>query len=160
MLVILARLSAFFAPRISWVKASANDLVNYRINLSSYLSKISLPIEAILCANPMCHDCEHIAAINRYADVISKACLDAGENSIPHTTDRCAGKRIPGWSERVEPLRQKSLFWHGIWIDCGRPRGGAVADCMRLTRAAYHYAIRKTKREEDNIVRERIAAYC
>jgi hypothetical protein len=105
----------------------------------------------------MCHDCEHIAAINRYADVISKACLDAGENSIPHTTDRCAGKRIPGWSERVEPLRQKSLFWHGIWIDCGRPRGGAVADCMRRTRAAYHYAIRKTKREEDNIVRERIA---
>jgi len=108
-----------FVPHISWVKASANDLVNYRINLSSYLSKISLPIEAILCANPMCHDCEHIAAINRYADVISKACLDAGENFIPHTTDRCAGKRIPGWSERVEPLRQKSLFWHGIWIDCG-----------------------------------------
>jgi hypothetical protein len=42
-------------------------------------------------------------------------------------------------------------------MDCGRPRAGVVADCMRRTRAAYHYAIRKVKRDEGRIINERLA---
>jgi hypothetical protein len=53
-------------------------------------------------------------------------------------------------------LSDKSLFWHTI---CGRtaigPKSGAVADCMRRTRTIH--AIRKVKRDEDNIINERIA---
>ena len=30
----------------------------------------------------------------------------------------------------------------------GRPRSGAVADCMRRSRAAYHYAVRSIKKDE------------
>jgi len=37
------------------------------------------------------------------------------------------------------------------------PRHGDVADCMRCTQAAYHYAIRRVKRDEELIVRDRIA---
>ena len=51
--------------------------------------------------------------------------------------------------------REKSIFWHGLWIDCGKPRCGQVADIMRRTRAAYHYAIRRIKRDEQEIVKER-----
>jgi len=42
-------------------------------------------------------------------------------------------------------------------MDCGRPRNGSVADCMRRTRASYHYAVRQVERDEDSIVRDRIA---
>ena len=42
-------------------------------------------------------------------------------------------------------------------MDCGRPRTGPVADSMRRTRAAYHYAIRRTRHREDDIVRDRFA---
>jgi len=55
-------------------------------------------------------------------------------------------------------LRVKSLFWHRMWVDCGRPRNDAVADVMRRTRAAYHYAIRQTRQEENTIIRDRVAA--
>ena len=41
------------------------------------------------------------------------------------------------------------------WIDCGKPRGGQFAYFMRRTRAAYHYAIRRIKRDEQEIVNER-----
>jgi hypothetical protein len=61
------------------------------------------------------------------------------------------------WSERCEPFREKSLFWHRLWLECDRPRNGAVADSMRRTRAMYHYAVRQTKKEQDSIVRERTA---
>jgi len=44
-----------------------------------------------------------------------------------------------------------------MWLGCDRPRHGAVADCMRRTRAAYHYTIRRVKRDEELIIRDRIA---
>ena len=59
--------------------------------------------------------------------------------------------------EHVQPLKEKSLFWHRLWIDRGRPRSGTVAECMRRSRAAYHYAIRMVRKNEERIVSERIA---
>jgi len=49
------------------------------------------------------------------------------------------------------------MFWHKLWLSRGRLRSGAVADCMRPTRAAYHYAIRNVRRKEEEIQRERFA---
>ena len=147
-----------FRPRVSWVKASEDNLKDYASNLSSSLRSICIPTQTILCCNPSCKNAEHFSAISSYAESLNKACLGAGESSIPFTSSRGAAvRRIPGWSERVAPLREKSLFWHNLWMDCGRPRNGAVVDCMRRTRAAYHYAIREVRRDEDAIVRERVA---
>jgi len=42
-------------------------------------------------------------------------------------------------------------------VVCDRPKTGAVADCMRRTRAAYHNSICKVKRDEDKIINERLA---
>ena len=52
------------------------------------------------------------------------------------TTRNAGTKSIAGWGEYVAPLREKSLFWHNMWSDCGRPHSGMVADIMRRTRAA------------------------
>jgi hypothetical protein len=45
-----------------------------------------------------------------------------------------------------------------MWIDCDRPKTGAVADSMRRIRAAYHYAIMQVRKDEDSIVWERVAS--
>ena len=58
----------------------------------------------------------------------------------------------------VRPVREKSIYWHNIWSTAGRPKTATLADIMRQTRAAYHYAIRRIKSEEDDIVKERFAA--
>ena len=79
--------------------------------------------------------------------------------TIPLTSSRQASSSIPGWTEHVKPLRDKSTFWQNLWMDCGRPRAGVVAESMCGTRAVYHYAIRGVKKDEDNIIRERLA-YC
>jgi hypothetical protein len=147
-----------FASRVSWVKATNNDLCKYQCSLSEYLKSVRVPVEALLCADVHCCNASHSQAINIYADNIIEACISAGEVAIPRVSSRSASRRIPGWSEFVQPARDKSLFWHKLWVDCGRPRSGAVADCMRRTRAAYHYAIRKVRDDEDHITRNRFAA--
>jgi len=143
---------------VSWVKASDSDLDRYRLALSQKLRAIQLPTASLLCTDMCCKDASHHCAVGLFAEANTCACLSAAETPLPHTSNRhTVPKRIPGWSDRVEPLRQKTLFWHGMWVDCGRPRNGIVADCMRRTRAKYHYGVRQVKRNEDSIVRDNIA---
>ena len=59
--------------------------------------------------------------INSYAEAISAACLSAASHAIPMTSEKRSGC-IPGWAEYVESFKQKSQFWHNIWVDCGRRR--------------------------------------
>ena len=89
--------------------------------------------------------------------LISHGCVHACNQTIPLTSNIQVSGRIAGWSERVQPFKEKSIFWHSLWIDNGRPRNGPVADCMRRTRAEYHYVIRQVKREQDHILNERLA---
>jgi hypothetical protein len=141
--------------RIAWYKATVNHIADYKCALDSLLSDIEIPVGAITCHNPLCTNLEHNVALNTYANCLTDACVQSAKSTIPHTG--WAGKKpIPGWTEFVEPVRQRSMFWHKIWIDCGRPRTGTVADNMRHTRASYHYAVRSVKRNE-HIIRQRFA---
>ena len=99
-------------PHVSWIKANASDISNYRCMLSDRLRRIKLPVDALLCNNLQCCDAAHFNAVNLYAKGITDACIDAAMASIPLTCDRQTSGRITGWSEFVQPLRDKSLFWH------------------------------------------------
>ena len=99
-----------FKPHLSWVKATTDDLNCYRDNLSSNLKSISIPYSALLCHDMKCKDCQHYDAINQYLNDITEACLSAGHSNIPYSSSPINSGRIPGWSEEVEPLRQKSVL--------------------------------------------------
>ena len=49
--------------------------------------------------------------------------------------------RMSGWNIDMSIAREKSLFWHGLWILCGKAETGQVARIMRFTRNNYHYKI-------------------
>ena len=119
------------SPRPSWQKANAVQLSNYCGAVSENLSQLDLPTDAIACHNPGCCDASHYAALRWYVAGITWACDDACKNTIPVTRCKKRSGRIAGWSEHVKPLKEKSMFWHKLWLSCGRPRSGAVADCMR-----------------------------
>jgi len=121
------------------------------------LHNIDLPYAALLRSDFMCSKCDHRNAISLYAEAITDGCLSAADSCIPRTCHPHKSGRIPRWTERVAPFREKSLFWHKLWIDCGRPTSGAVADSMRRTRARYHYALWQVRRDQDDIVRQRMA---
>ena len=142
--------------RIAWHKANDSHLSEYRKVLDEALKSIIVPASAVSCHNPMCDDAQHSIDLNTYANLITEVCIESAKATIPHTG--WVGKKpVPGWSEHVEPVRQNSIFWHKIWIECGRPKTGIVADIMRRTRASYHYAIRSVKRNEHAITRQRFA---
>ena len=145
-----------YTPRPSWRKASQTDLFNYSSALSKELSCLPLDSDVLVCHDMKCNDILHFHALSNYVKGITDACITACNNTIPFTSVVQQGGRIAGWSEYVQPLRDKSIFWHNLWKENGRPHSGVVADCMRRSRAAYHHAVRFVKKEEDNIRCERI----
>jgi len=138
-------------------KATDDDMHEYKVILSQKLKSINFPTNVLLCSENNCTNKVHFQQLNKYVTDITESCISAAESVIPCTCRRQNSSRIAGWSEHVQPLRDKSSFWHNLWLDCDRHKTGAVADCMRCTRAAYHYSIRKVKRDEDMIINERLA---
>jgi len=147
-----------YSPQPSWNKASINNIENYKLLLRSKLAEIKVPTAAVCCSDVCCVNSDHFDSINLYVSQLADACTQAAEKTVPFTRRRGERGCIPGWSEHVAPLRDKSIFWHKIWSDCGRPHTGIVSDIMRKTRLQYHAAIRAVRRNENDIVRERFVS--
>jgi len=148
--------SNVYTPRASWKKASDLDLFNYKSALSRNLANLHSQAAFLTCHDMNCSISHHFSALTDYVKGITDACINACKSSIPSTSLKQQSGRIAGWSEYVQPLREKSLFWHHLWVENGRPHSGTVADCMRRSRASYHYAVRFVKKNEDNIRCERV----
>ena len=143
-----------FKQRIAWWKTNESNTHEYRQLLRQLLGTIKLPVDALTCHDPNCRNVGHSIALNAYAHALTDSCLQAAATVFPHTgqgVKRC----LPGWNEYVKPEREQAILWHNIWVECGRPRDGWVASIMRRTRAKYHYAVRRVKRDRMNITRQR-----
>ena len=115
----LALTSRRYRARPAWFKANTVDIDNCRANLIDNLRAVDLPYAVVLCKNVLCCDNGHRQAMNKFAIEITQACLLAAGCSISSTgRSDTRSKKVPGWTELVEPHRVKSLFWHDLLIDC------------------------------------------
>jgi len=142
-------------PQPAWTKASDENISAYQSMLRTRLNDIVIPNDVLLCMDRTCCNRDHLDSLNTYASLITDACVSSANLTIPSTRQRGSRGNIPGWSEFVAPLRDKSIFWHNIY---SRPRDGIVANIMRTTTARYHAAIRKVRREEADIVNSRFVS--
>ena len=83
-------------------------------------------------------------------NAIVNACTVSADLCIPKLGSNIQNKGskvIPGWSDIVEPARNKAIFWHKMWIDNNLPQSGVISEIRRKTRADYHrnIKVRETK---------------
>ena len=62
--------------------------------------------------------------------------------------------RIIKQIDQVAPEKDRSLLWHWIWCESGRPNSGFIYDIMKRTRHQYHYAVRCCKKNKLKIQKE------
>ena len=140
-----------------WDKASPNNISLYQANLGKLLSDISIPWEVIKSQHYQ--DKSSNVKIQQFYEDIVNSCLSAGFLSIPQKGISSKWKNVPGWKEYVEPYRKRSLMWHNIWKENGRPQSGYLQFIRNKTRTEYHYCLRYVKKNSDSILTEKLGDY-
>ena len=105
-----------FKSKPRWNAASDDQKALYKATLTQLLYSISLDPDLLACVDRQCCNPTHRSAIDNLCNDIIQCCLDADQQSIPHTRPQRA-RAIIGWSEYVEPLRQAARNMGGRWTN-------------------------------------------
>ena len=143
------------SSKTSWSKCSDECIQLYKKDIENELLHIKFDQDAISCNNLQCQN--HSDYIEYLYNCIIEICIKSSDKWLPANVGCNKRKVIPGWNESVQPFFEKSLFWHDIWVQNGKPRGGDIANIMRTTRARYHYAIRNVIKSNIKIRNDKMA---
>ncbi len=91
---------------------------------------------------------------DNFCDELSCCLHDSALASLPKTHRSSC---IPGWNDRAHSLKEKANFWHHIWRQNGCPKAGTLHQIKKHTKSRYKYEIRRLKRREQHIRREKMA---
>ena len=138
-------------PRIAWHRAKEQDITDYRRVLTTLLTNVTLPRDAALCTDPA--TCTHATQLEEHATLIKAACMAAGWASIPRTRK----KGVAGWTDMVKPSKERSIFWHRLWVQSGCQTDGELFRCMRAAKQEYKAAVRRVMRMQDGLSNARMA---
>ena len=126
-----------------WDKANLND---YYYASSSFLDNVITD-----CCNDSCTvGCDysgHSHAIDNLYNSIVYALQQAEQVAVP----RIPYKSLkPFWTEHLDDLKEKSVFWGRLWVDAGRPRSGELFKLKSACSLRYKAAIRQAVIDYDN----------
>ena len=140
-----------FVSHPAWHKVKQKHICAYQAKLDNLLSKVHVP-SALSCQDVHCKLGSHKDELDIFTNDILNCCLQAG-TSFPQVKPY---KTLAGWNEEIQPLRDKALLWHDIWIQAGKPHNGQLANIMRVTRLRYHHKVREVKRNESTLRNARL----
>ena len=129
------------------------------------LENLEIPSCVEMCSDVHCNDDNHQTAIDDYAANIFEALDSTAKNTLPSVggggnNGNKESKNIIGWSERVKPFKDDAMFWNSIWVSLGKPINCQIHNVMKHTRNVYHFEIRKCKRAEDSIKKNKLVNSC
>ena len=89
-----------------------------------------------------CQDERHKDELDELCVLLTDMCINAAKLTLPRARDNTG---IPGWNDKIRPLKDTADFWSEIWGQNDRPDIGLIADIFLKTRRDYHYAVRAQK---------------
>ena len=135
-----------------WNSVCPADIDEYNRYLDKCLMEKPIPVQVIDCKNVFCSE---VTCINEFAlhESIVYSCRETTRCNISHTTKSKQSRCVPGWTAEHSFARDRSLFWHRLWVSNDKPDSGWVFDIMLCTRSKYHYMVHNLKRTRDTQIR-------
>ena len=134
--------------RIDWAKLSGADVMSYYGKTDDLLSKVKLPLGAVMCDDVNCKNESHRQDLCAMYDCIVGAVYEA---SRPYLTKPKAHNIKPGWNKYVAALHTEAKEAYRAWVLEGRPRQGPVLDHKKCTNAKFKYAVRYIGKNEQEM---------
>ena len=148
-----------------WKKSTNNQKDDFIAMLHDNLNNISLPKKSIHCQDPHCNSSEHIKQIDSFTVDVLDTIDRAAEATLTmpvykSNLFKSNNDILPGWNTFVKPSKNDAVFWHNVWISAGRPLNNNLHKIMKHTRNIYHYNLRKCKKSQDQIKRNKLLNAC
>ena len=144
--------------RVKWDDASTDDLWRYNRATDVSLSGIALPMGALACTNLHCRSNEHRNAISMCLDTVSQCLRQCGNANITAAPTSAGRPIVPGWNSIVRDKRAAAVEAFHIWKDNGRPLHGLIWEVKRRTQAAYKWAVKQCRLQEEQIRADKAAS--
>ena len=142
-----------------WSKATTENITDFNNELGQLLSDITIPNDAVYCRDCKCNSVNHCQQLEQVTEDVMGAISVAVRNNIPHTKPS-KSKAVPGWTDLVAPEKEAAQFWYAVWKSAGKPVNTQLDMVRRRTRNKYHQAIRKVKKHEDSIRKNKFLDSC
>ena len=115
------------------------------------MEAIEVPQSVLECKDLKCKDPDHLADLDLLAASVMESVQEVAEVTLPRSrggggSEGEQEKRVPGWKEEVEPLREKAYFGSQVWKSCGRPINCEIHNVMKKSRNVYHLHLKKTRK--------------
>ena len=148
-------------PKPAWHKATQENINNMKTEFRGLLNDIHVPHDSMCCRDLHCKNKEHLAALDEYGLQVLSALEEATTSSIPPTSTAKQKAAVkPGWTEQVKPIKDDMCFWHAVWLSAGKPQNTELHKIYQHLRHKYHYAIRKLRRQENEIKKQKMVQQC
>ena len=146
-------------PKPSWKKSSSEEKELFSQALQNKLEDVTVP-NSLNCRNPSCDTHAHRADSDRYIEDVLNAISDSAGDSLSWSSGGKSGKtsvnKTPGWNEQVRPFRENARFWFSVWLSAGKPLNCELHRIMRRTKNIFHYHVKKCKKAEDQIRKQKL----
>ena len=138
-----------------WGLAHPHHIQKYQLELNELLCEF-LPADEMFMGSSMNSLCLKKEYITNFHDNIITASYLSMQKHIPYNRDAKA-KVIPGWDIGMDIARDKSMFWQGIWRECGKLHTCVLYNIMKKTRSTYHYMLRALKKKKHCKIKESVS---
>ena len=129
------------ARKLLWDRA---DLTAYQSFLSTFLADVTLPVDALLCANSYC-SLHRESLESYYQDIVS--CLSAaGSHCVPSSKPDI---QKHWWTPEITTLKEQCIDIRYIWKSVGRPRSRPINAKRLKCKFRYKQAIKDAAFEDD-----------
>ena len=140
------------SPHINWSKASSHDI-------DDYLDMISRQLPSFLPSIADCksiHCSSHYDYLDDYAQEVISIILSCSSHCIPSRATT-ASRRLIGWNDRANKLKNESKFWYRVWVEAGYPISGVLFQIKKNAKSRYKYEVRRLLRNQQHLLRRKLA---
>ena len=147
----------------SWKRATSDQKNHFKNNLENALLQLNFPATLTNCRDVHCDDPAHCEEADKMIIEILQCVEKSAYSNLPAPAPpkpKHSRSNKPGWHSLVQPYRESAHFWHQVWDSAGRPMNTELHKIMKRTRNLFHYQVRKLKRTEDTISRNKLLDAC
>ena len=113
-----------------------------------------------LCISPPYHLKSwnaHRTVLDTFGSHLITTLLTCAPACFPTHSVSTTRRRLVGWTQSVNRLKESSMFWYKIWEESGCPSSGVLSQIKKNVKRRYKYEVGRLIRRQTSLLQKKLA---